>query len=313
MSRASELSDEVGYDSEVNALLADLEASIASFDARMEQRRREEAAPARSTTTARNFPEVDPEAVFSRVSNPAPAPSEARQPALAPQPAAGTADLLAELRHAVDSLSETERRNDASGVAQRQRFSTALRSAFDYFHELTQHLNALRPGLPCSYALGRSAEFLAPEWQRGNAHARSPANDEFHLVESLVVRGTCVAANDLAVACPRHQASTLRHEMALLNIHILDDDERSDATRVRFILSREIRIQVQFSSCFDTDNILVHARNVGGFGLAAYAVSPEHLTHEALNMLGEQILGRRRVPPPAFKPIPFSQGLGKKQ
>jgi len=312
MNKATEACEDFGYDSDVNALLADLEASIASFDARIEQRRREEMSPPRQQSTVNSYPEVDPEAVFCNVAKMPAAPPETKQPALVqPAPVAGARDLLAELRNAVDSLSESEKRSDASDLAQRQRFSSVLRSTFDYFHELTQHLNALRPELPCSYALGRGAEFVAPEWQKGNAHARTPANDEFRLVESVVVRGTCMAATDLAIACPRHQASTLRHEMALLNIHILDDDERSDATRVRLILSREIRIQLHFSSCFDTGNILIHARNVGGFGLAAYAVTPQQLDREALNMLGEQILGRRLAPPAAFRPIPFSQGLGK--
>lgn len=307
MNRPQETSDDIGYDSEVNALLADLDVSIASFDERMEQRRHEEHHAARPAAKANSYPIVDPDAVFCRVTKPSsPIAPEERQSSAQP------GDLLSQLRTEVDSLSQTNRHSGLSETIQRQRFSTSLRLAFDYFHELTQHLNALRPDLPCSYTLGSGAEFIKPKWQKGNAHAKSPANNEFHLIESVVVRGTCTAANDLAIACPRHQASTLRHEMALLNIHIVDEDDRSDAARVRFVLSREIRIQLHLSSSFETDSILVHARNVGGLGLAAYTASPEQLDRESFNMLGEQILGRRRSPPPAFKPIPFSQGLGKR-
>lgn len=312
MSQPPDHSDDVGYDTEINALLADLDASIASFDERMEQRRREESHVVRPSASANTFPEVDPEAVFSNVAKTPAARPEPKHTEALPEGNGHSHDLLSELRNAVNSRGEAEKRDGASDAARRQRHSVVLRAAFDYFHELTQHLNALRPTLPCGYALAKGAELTAPEWLRGNAHAKSPANDEFHLVDSVVVRGTCLAASDLAVACPRHQAPTLRHEMAVLNIQILDEDERSDVARVRFVLSREIRIQLQFSCDFDSDRILIHARNVGGFGLAAYAVAPERLDREVLNMLGEQILGRRRAPPAVFRPIPFSQGLGRK-
>lgn len=87
----------------------------------------------------------------------APAPASAAKPAAANQPQPATpapgGSLLERLKREAQERQTTESQRFTL-QAQKQRFiSDALRQAFDYFRELTEQLNVVRPPVPTAYNL----------------------------------------------------------------------------------------------------------------------------------------------------------------
>lgn len=284
-------------DPAISALLADLDESIAGFE---EKLRQYEAAPAR------------PASAGPAATDPAPAdPATTRESPLAaaslspPSPPLG-GDLLSELAHAASRRDAAQRSAQASDLALRQRFHVALRTAFDYLHQLVQHLNVLHPPLPVPYTVGRNATFADPCWQHGTVDYRTGSGTEIALVHSVVLRATLAAVAPPALICADARTPALRHELSLLNLKVRDETAAATPGHTAFSLMPEIYLQLHFAADLATQRVVLRARNLGGFGLAAYALPPEALTRAVLDDIGRCLIGRQRQMPPALVPQPFS-------
>lgn len=300
-------------DPEIAALLADIDSSIASFESRLREYQSQEAPPdtevAKTTHRDSVFPELDPDALRKRRIAGATPPAPAQT---APRPPPPDADLLAELAFAADERDAAQRRAEASDMELRRRFDAALKPAFDYLHQLAQHLDVLQPPLAASYALGRDIAFAEPRWRKGSADYRSAASTELALVQSVVLRATCSATAPPFIVCPEERADALRNELSLINVKVLDESPAAQAGQVRFRVAPEILLQIHLAADFAEQKVVVRTRNVAGFGLAAYTVAPADLTRGVLDGIGRCLLGRQRQMPPPLNAVPFTHGLDQK-
>lgn len=296
-------------DPAISALLADLDESIAGFEEKLRQYEATPARPAPAEPAATDPVPADPATARE---NPLAAATEtacAPEPAaasLSPPPSPAGGDLLSELAHAASRRDAAQRSAQASDLALRQRFHVALRTAFDYLHQLVQHLNVLHPPLPVPYTAGRNATFADPCWQHGTVDYRTGSGTEIALVNSVVLRATLAAVAPPALICADAQTPALRHELSLLNLKVRDETAAPTPGHTAFSLMPEIYLQLHFAADLATQRVVLRARNLGGFGLAAYALAPEALTRTVLDDIGRCLIGRQRQMPPALVPQPFS-------
>lgn len=287
----------------LQALIDDLEQSIASFDERFSTIPVEDAAPPTTAPTLpkKHFPEIDPDAHRNfdsdKVAAPAPVPAEAPLTPLLNELAA-SAEREAEHVHV-----ERERRRQAA-----QRIDRALRLASDYLDQLTQHLNLLKPELPLVFAVDRLHQFSGIHWQDSSTRHETDSHSERSQVVKLMlrVRLTC---QPLALLVPDGAMRRTENELYLMNLAwhdtgIVDLPGRGIGHRLE--VDGSIPVQLVFAADVDQDRIVLRCRNLLGLGLSAYSVAPDAIDSAAMDTLGRCLLGRSKRLPDAFTPIAFN-------
>lgn len=285
----------------IAALMADLEASISTFDEKMHEIAEvEKPASIKSARDLSAFPQLDPEAV--RVI--AATPSE-EVDASAAQAPSGAGGLLAQLAQAATQCTSALEKAEESDLAIRQRIDGGLRKIFDYLHQISQHLNVLKPKLASPYSLGRDMIYELVQWQEGTVDYRSDSKSERSLLTSVVLRAQSQASKPLRITCPDEKAEIFRAELGMLNIKIEDEQPGALAQQTVFTLSATLPLQLHFSAATQSDAIVMRARNLAGLGLNAFMFQPDAVEQKLLDELGLYLLGQSRRLPAAMKPIPF--------
>ncbi len=284
---------------QVQALMDDLENSIASFDDRFCLLTAETPPPAPRSDTQAPCPVPDP--------LPAPAVKEAAvlvpaQPA-SPAPAG---DLLGQLAQAAAAQTQTQTDESYSQRLLARRLNDALRRSYDYFHQFTQHLNVLKPAVSLNYALDARHRFADPHWSEGVANYRTNGRSEEVLLESVVLRLRFSAAA-VEVMIAEEKITAFRNELQILNLEISEETNvgRTGKAGTRFKLAGSIPVQLNFRADMLAEHIAVRARNIGGLGLSAYALDPDAMTHTTFDAIGLCLLGRATHMPESLKPVTF--------
>lgn len=292
-------------EAKLQALMADLEASIASFDERFSGLS-DDAEPAQPAGVRRagDFPEIDPNARRDVVPSPS-APPPAERP-----PAAHT-PLLDELASAAREQaehvrSEAERRRRSAFAIGR-----ALRLVVDYLEQLTSHLNVLQPPTQQDYAVDREHTFADLHWQDSSVRFETRSPSERSLIEKLTLRVRYVG-QPLSLVVPDASMRRIENEMYLMNLTWRDagvvDLPGQGVGQIghRIEVDGSIPLQLLFTGDVDQERIILRCRNLIGLGLSAYAIAPAAVDAGALDTLGRCLLGRSRRLPSGFVPIAFN-------
>lgn len=289
-------------DKKLQALMADLEASIASFDERFTDLSDDaEPPPLKAIDPDNRYPLIDPEARRDY------APSPHAPPAAADVPAART-PLLDELASAAQQQSEHVR-----AEAERRRrsaFATgrALRLVADYLEQLTRHLNVLQPATRQSYAVDREHSFANLHWQDGSVRFETRSQSERSLIEKLTLRVRYVGT-PLSLVVADASMRRVENEMYLMNLAWRDAgivDVPGQGIGHRIEIDGSVPLQLLFTADVDQERIILRCRNLIGLGLSAYAIPPAAVDATAMDTLGRCLLGDSRRLPPGFVPIAFN-------
>jgi hypothetical protein len=288
----------------VQALIDDIEKSIASFDERFSKIPLDDGPIPQTTSGSRKkktFPEIDLNA--QRDITPLHTEESPQKSAEAP-----LTPLLSELaasakREAGHVHIEQERRRQAA-----LRIGQALRLASDYLDQMTQHLNLLKPDVPLNYAVDRQHQFSAIHWQDSSTRSETRSQSERSLIEKLMlrIRLTC---EPLSLLVPDHHMRRVENELYLMNLAwrdagIVDDPDRGTGHRIE--IDGSIPLQLVFTADVDQERIILRCRNLLGLGLSAYTIDPAAIDAAAMDALGRCLLGRSKRLPDAFTPIAFN-------
>ncbi|MFC5301735.1 hypothetical protein [Azospira restricta] len=283
-------------------LMADLETSIANFDATLaEAGTGVEPAPTHTRfVPLGDYPEIDPNARREVT------PTTPRAAPEAPAPA-GATPLLRELAasaagQAGHALSEAEvRRNAAFAIGH------ALQRLADYLQQLTTQLNGLQPETPIAFVVDGGRRFSGVRWHEGYVRHATRSLSERSLIEKLTLR-VAYAAAPLSFVVPEGALPRLENAFYLDNLawRDLGAGEPAAGGGRRIEVDGTIPVQLAFTADVERRRLLLRCRNLGGLGLAAYAIAPEAVDAELMDGLGRCLLGQVPRPPASCQPIPFN-------
>ncbi len=290
---------------QVQALLDDIDSSIASIDEKLSVCR---SAPTRPVGQASSTIGLVYQHTFAGAKGASP---KTTQMGEAPSPNRPGHGLLAELAHAAERLSQQKIEEDRSQHQIEQRFDRALRMIFDYLNQFTQHLNVIKPAISLAgYTLDFRHRFGTGRCAEGFVNFRTRSNSEIALIETVTLR-LRYATDALEVIRPAEKAKELRDELDLLNLRITGERNvvlARNGSSVRFTLAGSIPVQVNFRSDLSNGRIIVRGRNFGALGLSAYLIDLERLSHASLEAIGLILLGRAVRMPNEFVPVAFHTG-----
>lgn len=179
---------------------------------------------------------------------------------------------------------------------QRKRFiSDALQHAFDYFRELTEQLNILKPPIPIEYSLLNLATFDGLAWQEGRADFRLlPQATEDRLLQQVTLRYRLGAGRQLSVERenPAHEAfAKALHDAGIQFQSEEFRNVRNHVERTVFTFPCEVRAGFGFTADYEQGDIRLVLRNVRRFGGAEYRLSYEALDQGTLEEMARLLMG----------------------
>lgn len=225
--------------------------------------------------------------------------ASAEQPAApaAPPPVAPASggSLLDKLKREAQARSMTDSQRLTLQQQQKRFISDALQRAYQYFSELSDHLNVIKPPLPLEYSLLSLATFDELSWQEGRADYRllPQATDE-RLVEQVTLRYRLAAPRQLRVEreSPTHEAFAAK--LAEFNVRYEVEETRNARKHVEravFTFPCELRAGFSFTADYQRGDIRLVMRNVRRFGGVEYRLSHEALDQGTLEEMARFIMG----------------------
>lgn len=283
------MSDSQDWSATQAKLLQDIDAfarskvDLAALHA-AEQTSRNASAPA----VAANAGAVRPAAAAA--ATPASAPSSPPPAAAAPG-----GSLLEKLKREALEQKMSESQRFTLQSQQKGFISEALRRAFDYFRELTEQLNVLKPPVPTEYNFLNLATLDGLVWQEGRADFRLlPAASDDRLLEQVTLRYRLHAGRDVKVTreSPAHEAFAAQ----LMEANIVFDTEeirnaKNGVERAVFTFPCEVKAGLGLMADYKLGDIRLVLRNVRRFGGATYRVPHDALDQGTLEELAHLLLG----------------------
>jgi hypothetical protein len=180
----------------------------------------------------------------------------------------------------------------------------ALRLAHEYFKELIEQLNVVKPDFPRQYAIAGVAEFGSFSWGGGSTdgfNARE-TKTRSNCMERVSVNFVLSGGEPIQLDREYPASDKLKRSLSDCKIEFTAADvynARGSLERVKFVVPRTVEASVQLTAKFDSGKILLNANNLGGFGAMQQMVAPEAITDASLNEFSGFILGESK----ALKPL----------
>lgn len=284
------------------ALEASLLADIESFDQRAFTPPSEPTAPAKRPIMERDLglPTINANVMPTRspaVPTPPPSVTAPAETRTTPQ---GNMGLLAQLRQqAENQVQESERKTRQEDMAS-QRIDEGLRTAFNFFHELVEQLNIIRPTIQRNYALTGIVEFSGLVWQKGFVDYRTRPQSAGSVYDSVSLSFQLKATRPVVLERDGLAVDSLR-KMLSDNGVVFTCEEKLNQRRMLekavFSIAPEVKTTIRWQASPETGCIVLDTRNLERFGDIRYFIPPEKLHQASLEEFGRLILGE----PNAFR------------
>jgi hypothetical protein len=216
----------------------------------------------------------------------------------APTPPTSQLDKLKAL--AQKKLAEQKADVPAPAVSNDNQIDKALRRAYEYFKELIEQLNVVKPDFPRQYGIAGVAEFGNFSWGGGSAdgfNARE-TKTRSNCMERVSVNFVLSGGEPIQLDREYPASDKLKRLFSDYKIEFTTNDvynARGSLDRVKFEVPRTVEASVQFTAKFDSGKILLTANNIGGFGAMQQMVAPEAITEASLNEFSGFILGETKA------------------
>jgi hypothetical protein len=279
-------------DEDVRALMADIDASLADLEQRLEARRLEEqvvAKPLQLAVPGRAAQGAAPRGV------PAPAPA-------APEAPADPGGLLGDLLREAQSAPRDGKAEQAAAVT--RELNEALERILRYFDLFARYTNSLNLTIARDYKFDPHTRFDDLRWQDAAVRARRVGLSEQAPYDYVVFRVRLMAPAPVAVVRRWDQIEAMKRDMHIVDVRLvnkldLDAVEAVDG-QVNLLLAPDFPVQVTFRANYDSARIDILSRNLEGFGIAAFTCRAADITQGFLDDFGRYLLARTKKLPPAL-------------
>lgn len=304
MSRFTPLDTSISLDEDIRKLAADIDASMADFERRLETERMRQPRPEAGQKIQAPLPKLGAPAPAAPEPPPVavpPPPVEAKAaPISAPPVAAPSAGgLLAEL------AAEAGTREDAHArrAVDERRLHEALDRTYRFFDVFCRHANTLAPAIGRIYRLANHATYADLRWQEAMVKSRRNSLSESALLDFVAFRVRLAAPAPVTVKVGWNALDSFKKDMHLLDLRTAEgldlDGVVEDGERVMH-LAADFPVQVTFGANYESGRIDVLSRNLDGFGIAAFTCTPDDVTQDFLDGLGRFLLARSNSLPAAL-------------
>lgn len=284
-------------DDDIRALMADIDASMADLEHRLEEARRGDARSRKK--------ELGPLPAQAVPEAPAAA---APQAASAPPAPAGESSLLAELAREAEEKLGSGTSSAQERQARAQAVNEALERIFQFFNLFARHANNLEPAVTRSYRLDMHTTFAPLQWRAAFADYRKQDLSEKAYLAHVGFRVRLVAPQPVVVSRRWDQVDALKKELHILDLKVLDGSEpvgSPQQERIEVVLAPDVPVQMRFRGNYGEGRIDVLARNVEGFGIAAFELDLADATQALFDGIGRFLLCRTNQLPPALRRTQF--------
>ena len=274
-------------DEDIRALMADIDASMADFERRLDA----EQAKQRPLVALDETPLSPPQPAV-------PAPKSTDEAPPRESPVSG--GLLAELE-----LAAKEKLGAGKGdtTAQDREVHDALSRVFRFLDAFCRHINVLQPSIARVYRLDTRSAYAGLRMGAAMVQSRRRSLSEKALLDYVSFRVRLTAPTSLAVPLNWDRIEAFRKEMRLLDLQIAvgaDPDGRIEGDEVVIDLAPSFPVQITFAANYDSHRIDILCRNLEGFGIAAFTCATRDVGDELLDGLGRFLLARGNTLPAAL-------------
>jgi hypothetical protein len=184
MSRFTPLDTSISLDEDIRRLAADIDASMADFERRLETERMRQPRPEVGQKIQAPLPKLGAPAPAAPVPPPAAAPQPVVRTKAAPVAAPPAGGLLAELAVEVGAKGDEH----AQHVVDERRLHEALDRVFRYFDVFCRHANTLAPSVGRIYRLDAQTAYADLRWQEAMVKSRRNSLAESALLDFVAFR-----------------------------------------------------------------------------------------------------------------------------
>lgn len=223
------------------------------------------------------------------------------------EPGEGVAmDFLAELEQEVAAKNLATSPQESR--AKNRQLHEALLRIFSFLHNMTRHANQLQSEISRSYYLDSQAIFKGLRWQDAFADCRKQSLSENSLLSSVSFRLRIVAEDPVCITRRWDQLKTLKDDLHILNLRLVDDSVFSKTPEQEYInlqLAADIPLQISFQGNYKLHQIDVVSRNFEAFCISAFVIDIEQVDQTFLDELGRFLLSRRSELPDALRRVNY--------
>jgi hypothetical protein len=206
-------------------------------------------------------------------------------------------DLLNELAETAanraESLQTEEQRRQELSLS----IHNALHGIYQYFSQLFEHLNAIKPVAPRACHVDSRTAYSSIEWIEAKADLRKQSLSDNAMVDHVSLRIRLTAPESVRITRRWNELEKLSSELEEFGLRPVED-LYSQARRqpqkefVEIELAPDFVTRMQFQGDYDAGHIELLSNNFDGFGLAAFVLKPADVTHHLLDEIGRFLLGR---------------------
>jgi hypothetical protein len=278
-------------DDDVCALMADIDASLADLEQKLEDQRSEDRsadASAHSSTHSLNSLPVDQpgQAVGSGEGTKAP---------VAEPTSHDPGGFLAELEQEARAAAGASEGHGHDHAAKARLIHEALGRIFQFFNMFCRYTNALAPTVGRAYRLDAQTAYTDLKWRGAAARSRRQSLAENALLEYVAFRVSLLAPAPITVIRRWDQMEILQKEMHILDLRPaegIDIDDEAAQGQVSLRLAPDLPVQVTFRANYERNRIDLLSRNLEGFGIAAFTCHAGDVTQQFLDDFGRYLLAR---------------------
>lgn len=292
----------VSADEDIRALMADIDASMADLEQRLAESRR---------GGGRSQPLQAPAATPSPTAVPAAAPVAIAPPtAKAGAGAEADSSLLAELAQEAAEKLGSGRSTEAERQARARLIHETLERIFHFLNQFSRHANNIAPRVDRPYRLDTRNAYTDLEWRGAFADYRKQDLSENARLAHVGFRVRLVAPAPVVVNCRWDQLEHLKKEMHILDLHTVEGHEpigNPQQEHIEVRLAPDFPVHIRFRGNYEAGRIDVLARNLEGFGIAAFELDPAEASQAVLDGIGRFLLCRSDQLPAALRRVQISR------
>jgi len=204
--------------------------------------------------------------------------------------------LLDDLKQQAESKKVEVQTNEAQKAQNLQAVNAALRGAFQYFTELANSLNILKPDVARSFFLDSSTRF--EDFRQGNYRVRDRRKTVDHkdYLEEVALRFSWTGAQPPVIVKDTPMLiQRMRDSLTGYNLRFECKEFKNDRGAVEkaaFTIEPEIIASAEFAGSWESGNITLSLRNVETMGSVDFQYGTDELDATLFEELAKLVLGK---------------------
>jgi len=204
--------------------------------------------------------------------------------------------LLDELKFRADAIKEAEQKCAASLQGNVALVDGKLKLIYQYLSELGKQLNVIKPTNPTRYLIWGVAELKDLPLANYYINYRQKLINEREYFDYLTLQINWAAARNIIIQkTSTADIGQLQDFFWRYGIRFEYKEQKNELGRVtqgRFTISSEVKVSVTITGNYETAQITISAKNMGGFKDMAFRIAAERADDNFLDEFSRALIGQ---------------------